>query len=95
MSRSSGSVEFGSAAEEEAALVSVPPYHVAGVAAIVSSVYSGRRIVQLPNFTADGWIDLARKERVSIATAGVGIGPSKKTSIPTAVKPDTRAASSM
>ncbi len=28
-------------------LVSVPPYHVAAMAAILSSVYSGRRIVQL------------------------------------------------
>jgi acyl-CoA synthetase (AMP-forming)/AMP-acid ligase II len=62
-----GSVEFGSAAEEEAALVSVPPYHVAGVAAIASSVYSGRRIVQLPNFTAEGWLELAREERVTNA----------------------------
>jgi acyl-CoA synthetase (AMP-forming)/AMP-acid ligase II len=62
-----GSVEFGSAAEEDAALVSVPPYHIAGIAAIASSVYSGRRIVQLPNFSADGWIELARKERVTNA----------------------------
>jgi acyl-CoA synthetase (AMP-forming)/AMP-acid ligase II len=62
-----GSVEFGSAAEEDAALVSVPPYHIAGIAAIASSVYSGRRIVQLPNFTADAWIELARRERVTNA----------------------------
>ena len=38
-----GSVEFGGAAPEDAALVSVPPYHIAGIAAILSSVYSGRR----------------------------------------------------
>jgi acyl-CoA synthetase (AMP-forming)/AMP-acid ligase II len=62
-----GSVEFGSAAEDDAALVSVPPYHIAGIAAIASSVYSGRRIVQLPNFTADGWIELAREERITNA----------------------------
>ena len=29
-----GSVEFGGAGEDEAALVSVPPYHIAGMAAI-------------------------------------------------------------
>jgi acyl-CoA synthetase (AMP-forming)/AMP-acid ligase II len=62
-----GSVEFCSAAEDEAALVSVPPYHIAGIAAIASSVYSGRRIVQLPNFSAEAWVDLARSERVTNA----------------------------
>jgi len=62
-----GSVEFASAAEDDAALVCVPPYHIAGMAAIVSSVYSGRRIVQLPNFSADGWLELARREKVTNA----------------------------
>jgi len=62
-----GSVEFGAASEDDAALVSVPPYHIAGMAAIMSSVYSGRRIVQLPNFSADGWIDTARREGVTHA----------------------------
>jgi acyl-CoA synthetase (AMP-forming)/AMP-acid ligase II len=62
-----GSVEFGSAGEDEATLVSVPPYHIAGMAAILSSVYSGRRIVQLPNFSAEAWVELAREERVSHA----------------------------
>ena len=38
-------VEFMHAEEDEAALVSVPPYHIAGVAAILTAVYSGRRIV--------------------------------------------------
>ena len=37
-------VEFMSAEEDEASLVSVPPYHVAGVAAILTTIYSGRRI---------------------------------------------------
>jgi len=62
-----GSVEFMSASEEDAALVCVPPYHIAGMAAIASSVYSGRRIVQLPSFTAEGWLELARRERVTNA----------------------------
>ena len=62
-----GSVEFGAADEDDSTLVSVPPYHVAGVAAVLSSVYAGRRIVQLPNFSAEAWIDLARRERVTNA----------------------------
>jgi acyl-CoA synthetase (AMP-forming)/AMP-acid ligase II len=45
----------------------VPPYHIAGMAAISSAVYSGRRIVQLPNFTPEGWIELARQEAVTHA----------------------------
>jgi len=62
-----GSVEFMSAGEDEATLVSVPPYHIAGLAAILSSVYAGRRIVQLPNFDADTWIDLVAAEGVTHA----------------------------
>jgi acyl-CoA synthetase (AMP-forming)/AMP-acid ligase II len=62
-----GSVEFGAAGEDEAALVSVPPYHVAGVAAMLSSLYAGRRIVQLPAFAPEVWLDLAERERVSHA----------------------------
>ena len=62
-----GSVEFGGAAEEAAGLVCVPPYHIAGVAALLSSIYSGRRIVQLPRFDAADWLALARRERVTNA----------------------------
>jgi acyl-CoA synthetase (AMP-forming)/AMP-acid ligase II len=62
-----GSVEFASATEEEAALVCAPPYHIAGITAVLSSVYSGRRVVQLANFTAEAWIELARSERITTA----------------------------
>jgi len=62
-----GSVEFASAGEDEATLVSVPPYHVAGVAAILSSVYAGRRIVQLPRFSPEAWLEAARAEHVTHA----------------------------
>ncbi|MFQ5417266.1 MAG: class I adenylate-forming enzyme family protein [Myxococcota bacterium] len=62
-----GSVEFGSAAESDAALVSVPPYHIAGMAAILSSVYAGRRIVQLPDFSARRWLELVRTQAVTHA----------------------------
>ena len=62
-----GSVEFMGADEEEAALVCVPPYHIAGIAAVLSSVYSGRRVVQLANFSADKWVQLARDEKITTA----------------------------
>lgn len=62
-----GSVDFMGAAEDEATLVSVPPYHIAGVAAMLSSIYAGRRIVQLPRFDADAWIDTVEAEGVTHA----------------------------
>lgn len=62
-----GSVEFMGAGEDEATIVSVPPYHVAGVSAMLSSVYAGRRIVQLPKFDPDEWIDTVEREGVTHA----------------------------
>ena len=62
-----GSVEFASAAETEAVLVSVPPYHIAGVANLLSNLYLGRRIVYLDRFDADGWIDAVRTEAITHA----------------------------
>ena len=62
-----GSVEFGSADEEETALVSVPPYHVAGIAAVLSNAFAGRRLLQLPTFEPNAWIDLVRAEGVTSA----------------------------
>ena len=62
-----GSVEFMSAAEDDAALVCVPPYHIAGISAVFSSVYSGRRVVQLPDFDAETWMALVNKEKVTNA----------------------------
>ena len=62
-----GSVEFMGAAESDAALMSVPPYHIAGMAAVLSSIYSGRKIVQLPSFTPGEWLRLAEKEGITNA----------------------------
>ena len=46
-----------SADEDAAQLVCVPPYHIAGIASLASSVYSGRRIVLLPSFTPEAWLE--------------------------------------
>ncbi|QDX80110.1 AMP-dependent synthetase [Denitratisoma sp. DHT3] len=62
-----GTVEFGGAAEEDAALISVPPYHIAGISAVLSSTYACRRMVQLPNFDAATWLQLCRDEKVTNA----------------------------
>ncbi len=61
------SVEFAGAEETDATLVSVPPYHVAGVANVVSNVYAARRLVYLPNFTPEAWLQTVRDEGVTNA----------------------------
>tara|TARA_B110000503_G_scaffold55997_1_gene89824 strand:+ start:1088 stop:2611 length:1524 start_codon:yes stop_codon:yes gene_type:complete len=62
-----GSSDFMSALETDVALVCVPPYHIAGIASLISAVYSGRRVVQLPGFTAESWLDNCAKEQVTSA----------------------------
>ena len=60
-------VEFMGSATDEALLVSVPPYHIAGVSTILSSIYSGRRIVYLAAFDAHLWVRTAASESVTHA----------------------------
>jgi acyl-CoA synthetase (AMP-forming)/AMP-acid ligase II len=60
-------VEFLGAAEEEAALVSVPSYHIAGISAILTAAYGGRRIVYLPAFTAEDWVATCAAEAITHA----------------------------
>ncbi len=62
-----GSVEFAGADETDATLVSVPPYHIAGVANVLSNVYSARRIVYLPAFAPDRWLATVRDEGITHA----------------------------
>ena len=63
-----GTVEFGSAATDDAALICVPPYHIAGVNAAISNLYAGRKMVYLANFEAHEWVRLAAEEKVTTAT---------------------------
>ncbi|HEX4862692.1 MAG TPA: AMP-binding protein [Acidimicrobiales bacterium] len=60
-------VEFIGAGEQEAQLVSVPAYHIAGVASVLSSLFAGRRVVYLPAFDPSEWVNLARTEEVTQA----------------------------
>lgn len=62
-----GSVEFLGADEDEATLVSVPPYHIAGMSAILTATYGGRRLVQLPAFEPTVWVNAARTEHITHA----------------------------
>ena len=62
-----GSVEFGGAGEDEAVLVAVPPYHVAGMANMLSNTFAGRRLVYLEHFDPDVWLATVRDEGVTNA----------------------------
>ena len=62
-----GTVEFGSAVDEEAILVTAPPYHIAGISSVLSSTYACRRMVQLPNFSPEEWLRLCREKAVTNA----------------------------
>lgn len=62
-----GTVEFGAADPTDAVLVSVPPYHIAGVSTILTNLYAGRRIVYLDPFDPGAWLDTVRREGVTNA----------------------------
>jgi acyl-CoA synthetase (AMP-forming)/AMP-acid ligase II len=60
-------VDMLSAEEDEALLVSVPPYHIAGISSLLTAVFAGRRIVPLSSFSPRGWVELAHTEAVTHA----------------------------
>lgn len=60
-------VELASADESEAGLVSVPPYHIAGVSAVLSSTFSGRRLVYLEAFDPATWVATVDREQITHA----------------------------
>ncbi|QGG41585.1 class I adenylate-forming enzyme family protein [Aeromicrobium yanjiei] len=62
-----GSVEFASADPDDAALMSVPPYHIAAVANVITNLFAGRRSIVLEQFAPHQWLDTARKEGVTNA----------------------------
>jgi acyl-CoA synthetase (AMP-forming)/AMP-acid ligase II len=49
----------------EVTLLSVPVYHVAGLTAIMSSIWGGRTLVVLPQFEPGLWLESVQKERVT------------------------------
>ena len=60
-------VEFMASGGDHAALVSVPPYHVAAVITLLTSLYGGRRLVFLPQFDPQRWVELAIDEGITHA----------------------------
>jgi acyl-CoA synthetase (AMP-forming)/AMP-acid ligase II len=62
-----GSVEFMGADPAETSLVTVPPYHIAGIAALLSGTYSGRRLAFLESFSPEAWLASCSRHNVTHA----------------------------
>lgn len=62
-----GSVEYAGAGEDETMLVSVPPYHIAGMANMLSNLFAGRRLHYLEQFTPDLWLTAAAEQSITHA----------------------------
>jgi acyl-CoA synthetase (AMP-forming)/AMP-acid ligase II len=60
-------VEYGAADPGDASLVSVPPYHIAGVSNTLTNLYGGRRVIHIADFTPDMWLHTVRSESVTHA----------------------------
>jgi acyl-CoA synthetase (AMP-forming)/AMP-acid ligase II len=60
-------VDFGAAGADDAVLVSVPPYHIAGVSTILSNLYMGRRIVYLDPFDPHRWLATVKDQGITHA----------------------------
>ena len=60
-------VEFASSSEHEAALMSVPPYHISAISNVLTNVFAGRRFTTLEPFSPDGWLAVVRQEAITNA----------------------------
>lgn len=63
------SVEMADPADDspEVMLVSVPFFHIAGATTMMLAAYGGRKLVILPQFHPEAWLEAVEKERVTIA----------------------------
>jgi acyl-CoA synthetase (AMP-forming)/AMP-acid ligase II len=62
-----GTVEFAGAEETDAALMSVPPYHIAAVSNALTNLYAGRRVIALEAFDVRDWVETVRTQEITNA----------------------------
>jgi len=62
-------VEMADPADEnpDVTLVSVPFFHIAGATTMCLAVYGGRKLVILPQFTPESWLETVQNERVTMS----------------------------
>ena len=60
-------VEMADGTDRGTALVCVPFYHIAGTTAMMTSIWTGRRMIVMPQFEAKTWLNLVEQEQVTHA----------------------------
>ena len=60
-------VEMADGSERGVALVCVPFYHIAGTTAMMTNLWTGRRMVVMPQFDPKIWLQLVAREKVTHA----------------------------
>ncbi len=62
-----GTVDMADGEPRGAALNCVPLYHIAGATNIMTSVWTGRKLVLLPQFDAGAWLETVQRESITHA----------------------------
>ena len=60
-------VELADGTPRGSALLCVPLYHIAGATNMMTTVWTGRRLVLVPQFEARAWLDTVERERITHA----------------------------
>jgi acyl-CoA synthetase (AMP-forming)/AMP-acid ligase II len=60
-------VELADGTDRGVFLVCAPFYHIAGTTAMMTNLWTGRKLVIMPQFDARSWLDLVQRERVTHA----------------------------
>jgi acyl-CoA synthetase (AMP-forming)/AMP-acid ligase II len=60
-------VELADGTPRGSALLCVPLYHIAGATNMMTTLWTGRRLVLMPQFEARQWLDLVERERITHA----------------------------
>lgn len=62
-----GHTDLADGTPRGAALLCVPLYHIAGVTLMMTSIFSGRRLVMLRQFEPTEWLETVQRERITHA----------------------------
>src|SRR3989475_3358141 len=60
-------VELADGTPRGAALLCVPLYHIAGTTNMMTTLWTGRRLVLMPQFDPRGWLEVVERERITHA----------------------------
>jgi len=60
-------VELADGTPRGAALLCVPLYHIAGATNMMTTLWTGRRLVLVPQFDPRGWLEVVERERITHA----------------------------